>query len=114
MFGGNTTKAMKQRLGAKENRPLADFLPALTIAAKNLATEMTNYNVEEKDLMGEQPITSEHVQNNLSVREMLNKRVIKPENIPASPNIKKLKRKVKTQENKIASNSVKLPEENNE
>ena len=114
LFGGNTTKAMKQRLGVKENRPLADFLPTLTIAAKNLATEMTNYNVEEKDLMGEQPITSEHVQNNLSVREMLNKRGIKPENIPASPDIKKLERKVKTQENKIASNSGKLPEENNE
>lgn len=114
LFGGNTTKAMKQRLGVKENRPLADFLPTLTIAAKNLATEMTNYNVEEKDLMGEQPITSEHIQNNLSVREMLNKRGIKPENIPASPDIKKLERKVKTQENKIASNSSKLPEENNE
>ena len=109
MFGGNTTKAMKQRLGVKENRPLADFLPTLTIAAKNLATEMTNYNVEEKDLMGEQPITDEHIQNNLSVREMLNRRGIKPENIPASPDIKKLERKVKTQENKIASNSGKLP-----
>ena len=114
LFGGNTTKAMKQRLGVKENRPLADFLPTLTIAAKNLATEMTNYNVEEKDLLGEQPITSEHIQNNLSVREMLNKRGIKPENIPASPDIKKLERKVKTQENKIASTSGKLPEENNE
>ena len=62
LFGGHTTEDMKKRLGVKSNRPLADFLPTLTIAAKNLATEMTNYNVEEKDLFGEQPITVEHVQ----------------------------------------------------
>lgn len=53
LFGGYTTKEMKERLGVKDSRPLADFLPTLTIAAKNLATEMTNYNVEEKDLLGE-------------------------------------------------------------
>lgn len=114
LFGGNSTKTMKQKLGVKENRPLADFLPTLTIAAKNLATEMTNYNVEEKDLLGEAPITDEHIQNNRSVREMLSKRGIKPENIPPSPDIKKLERKVKAQENKIASTSGKLPEGNNE
>ena len=105
---------MKLKLGVKENRPLADFLPTLTIAAKNLATEMTNYNVEEKDLMGENSITTEHIQNNLSVREMLDKRGIKPENIPASPDIKKLERKVKSQEKKIAESSGKLPEGNDD
>lgn len=114
LFGGNTTKDMKLKLGVKENRPLADFLPTLTIAAKNLATEMTNYNVEEKDLMGENSITAEHIQNNLSVREMLDKRGIKPENIPASPDIKKLERKIKSQEKKIAESSGKLPEGNDE
>ena len=62
---------MKRRLGVKDNRPLADFLPTLTIAAKNLATEMTNYNVEGKDLYGENAITVEHMQNNKSVRDML-------------------------------------------
>lgn len=107
LFGGNTTKDMKIKLGVKENRPLADFLPTLTIAAKNLATEMTNYNVEEKDLLGEQPITDEHIQNNLTVREMLKQRGIKPENIPPSPDIKKLERRVKAQENKIAESSGK-------
>jgi DNA-damage-inducible protein D len=61
LFGGHTTEDMKQRLRVKSSRPLADFLPTLTIAAKNLATEMTNYNVEEKDLQGEQRITVEHV-----------------------------------------------------
>lgn len=88
LFGGNSTKTMKQKLGVKENRPLADFLPTLTIATKNLATEMTNYNVEEKDLLGKAPITDEHIQNNRSVSEMLSKRGIKPENIPPSPDIK--------------------------
>lgn len=71
LFGGHTTEDMKRRLGVKDNRPLADFLPTLTIAAKNLATEMTNYNVEGKDLYGENAITVEHMQNNKSVRDML-------------------------------------------
>lgn len=82
LFGGYTTQEMKNRLGIKDTRPLADFLPTLSIAAKNLAAEMTNYNVEEKDLQGEGAITGEHVQNNLSVREMLGKRGIQPENLP--------------------------------
>ena len=62
LFGGYTTQEMKERLGVKDNRQLADFLPTLSIAAKNLAAEMTNYNVEEKDLQGESAITGEHVQ----------------------------------------------------
>lgn len=109
LFGGHTTKEMKLRLGVKENRPLADFLPTLTIAAKNLATEMTNYNTEGKDLQGEQAITSEHVQNNISVREMLGQRGIRPEELPPSEDIKKLERRVKSQEKKLAGQSGKLP-----
>ncbi|GAU76582.1 DNA damage-inducible protein D [Fusibacter sp. 3D3] len=114
LFGGNNTQEMKNKLNIKENRPLADFLPTLTIAAKNLATEMTNYNVEEKDLQGEVPITDEHVQNNRTVREMLGQRGIKPEELPASEDIKKLERRVKTQEKKIASQSGKLPNNSDE
>lgn len=110
LFGGHTTMEMKARLGVKDNRPLADFLPTLTIAAKNLATEMTNYNVEEKDLQGERAITGEHVQNNLSVREMLGQRGIKPEELPPSEDIKKLERRVKSQEKKLAAQAGKLPE----
>ena len=110
LFGGHTTMEMKSRLGVKDNRPLADFLPTLTIAAKNLATEMTNYNVEEKDLQGERAITGEHVQNNLSVREMLGQRGIKPEELPASEDIKKLERRVKSQEKKLAAQAGRLPE----
>lgn len=109
LFGGYTTQQMKERLGVKENRPLADFLPTLSIAAKNLATEMTNYNVEEKDLRGESAITNEHVQNNQSVRDMLGERGIKPENLPAAEDIKQLERRVKSQEKKLAAHSGKLP-----
>lgn len=108
---GHTTQEMKSRLGVKGNRPLADFLPTLTIAAKNLATEMTNYNVEEKDLRGERAITGEHVQNNLSVREMLGQRGIKPEELPPSEDIKKLERRVKSQEKKLAAQAGRLPEQ---
>ena len=114
LFGGYSTQEMKSRLGMKDNRPLADFLPTLTIAAKNLATEMTNYNVEEKDLQGEASITVEHVQNNSTIRDMLGQRGIKPENLPPSEDIKKLERKVKTQEKKLASQAGKLPNLNNE
>lgn len=111
LFGGHSTQDMKNRLGIKNNRPLADFLPTLTIAAKNLATEMTNYNVEEKDLFGESSITAEHVQNNATVREMLIQRGIKPENLPPSEDIKKLERRAKDQEKKILQHSGKLPKE---
>ena len=111
LFGGHTTEEMKKRLGVKANRPLADFLPTLTIAAKNLATEMTNYNVEDKDLYGEQTITKEHIQNNQSVRQMLGQRGIKPEELPPSEDIKKLERKVVRDEKKIEQNSQKLPRE---
>ena len=109
LFGGHTTEDMKIRLGIKSSRPLADFLPTLTIAAKNLATEMTNYNVEQKDLKGEMPITREHIQNNLSVRDMLDKRGIRPEELPAAEDIKKVERRVASNEKKIEKSTKKLP-----
>ena len=92
---------------AENGDPRKEHLPTLTIAAKNLATEMTNYNVEEKDLQGEMAITDEHVENNTSVREMLGQRGIKPENLPASEDIKKLERRVKREEKKLAEQSGK-------
>ncbi len=109
LFGGHTTEVMKRRLGVQSSRPLADFLPTLTIAAKNLATEMTNYNVEQKDLYGESSITNEHMQNNASVREMLGQRGIKPEDLPAAEDIKKVERRVASNEKKIEKTSQKLP-----
>ncbi len=112
LFGGLTTEQMKQRLGIK-NGALADFLPTLTIAAKNLATEMTNYNVEQKNLYGEVDISDEHVQNNRSVRGMLGQRGIKPENLPPAEDIKKVERKVAKDEKLMQKDSQKLPKENN-
>ncbi|HFU4418636.1 TPA: DNA damage-inducible protein D [Streptococcus suis] len=109
LFGGHSTQEMKERLGVKNNRPLADFLPTLTIAAKNLATEMTNYNVEENNLHGEKSITDEHVLNNTTIRNMLGQRGIKPEELPPAEDLKKLERKVKQQNKKLIKEAGKLP-----
>ena len=108
LFGGLSTEQMKKRLGIKSGA-LADHLPTLTIAAKNLATEMTNYNVEQKDLHGEMSITAEHVQNNRSVRGMLGQRGIKPENIPPAEDIKKVERRVAKDEKNMLKETQKLP-----
>ena len=111
LFGGLTTEQMKQRLGIKSGA-LADYLPTLTIAAKNLATEMTNYNVEQKNLHGENRITAEHVQNNRSVRGMLGQRGIKPEELPPAEDIKKVERRVAKEEKSIIKKTPKLPKGN--
>lgn len=108
LFGGLSTEQMKRRLGIKSGA-LADYLPTLTIAAKNLATEMTNYNVEQKDLYGETSITAEHVQNNRSVRGMLNQRGIKPEELPPAEDIKKVERRVAKDEKNMQKEVRKLP-----
>ncbi len=105
LFGGNTTAQMKNKLAMPSNRPLADFLPTVTIAAKNLAAEITNHNVRQNDLQGESSITSEHVQNNASVRNMLGERGIKPEELPPEEDIKKLERRVKSAEKKLIKGS---------
>ena len=110
LFGGYSTQDMKDRYGIKSG-PLADHLPTLTIAAKNLATEMTNYNVEQKDLYGETPITQEHIHNNVSVRNMLGQRGIKPEDLPAAEDIKKVERRVATNDMKIERSTAKLPKQ---
>jgi len=109
LFGGHTTQMMKDKYGIVQTRPLADFLPTLTIAAKNLATEMTNHNVQQANLMGERTIAREHVQNNHSVRAMLGQRGIAPEQLPAEEDIKKLERRVKSADKKIGKQSGKLP-----
>lgn len=105
LFGGNTTARMKEKLGMPKNRPLADFLPTVTIAAKNLAAEITNHNVRQNDLQGEPAITGEHVQNKSSVRSILGERGIKPEELPPEEDIKKLERRVKSAEKKLSKGS---------
>ena len=109
LFGGRTTMAMKNLYGITQSRPLADFLPTLSVAAKNLATEMTNHNVRQEDLHGERSITAEHVQNNQSVRGMLQQRGIKPETLPPEEDIKKLERRVQSEAKKLGDRVGKLP-----
>lgn len=110
LFGGFNTLQMKHKLNIPENRPLADFLPTITIKAKDLATEITNFNVKKENLKGENKITSEHVKNNLDVRELLSKSGIKPEELPPEEDIKKLERRVKSADKEIAK--IKLNKNN--
>ena len=107
LFGGLTTSNMKKKLGIPENRPLADFLPTITITAKQLATEITNFNVKQHDLKGEARITDEHVKNNKDVRGLLGKSGIKPEYLPAEEDIKKLERRVKSADKGIEKKKLK-------
>jgi len=107
LFGGLTTSTMKKKLGIPENRPLADFLPTITITAKQLATEITNFNVKQHDLKGEARITDEHVKNNKDVRGLLGKSGIKPEQLPAEEDIKKLERRVKSTDKGIEKKKLK-------
>ena len=107
LFGGLTTSNMKKKLGIPENRPLADFLPTITITAKQLATEITNFNVKQHDLKGEARITDEHVKNNKDVRGLLGKSGIKPEQLSAEEDIKKLERRVKSADKGIEKKKLK-------
>lgn len=107
LFGGYNTSDMKRKLAIKENRPLADFLPTITITAKQLATEITNFNVHKNDLNGEKMITSEHIQNNKDVRDLLGKSGIIPEELPVEEDIKKLERKIKSIDKKIVKKNLK-------
>jgi DNA-damage-inducible protein D len=107
LFGGLNTSNMKKKLGIPENRPLADFLPTITITAKQLATEITNFNVKQHDLKGEARVTDEHVKNNKDVRGLLGKSGIKPEQLPAEEDIKKLERKVKSADKGIEKKELK-------
>jgi len=100
LFLLSTTK-LKRKFGMPESRPLADFLPTISIKAKDLASEMTSVNVQTKDLKGVKPIEIEHIDNNLAVRKMLLKRNIYPEKLPPAEDIKKVERKLKNDEKKV-------------
>lgn len=102
-----TTRQLKLKLGTPKNRPIADFLPTVSIKAKDLSAEMTSVNVQSKDLYGQIPIEKEHVDNNSAVREMLLKRGINPEELPAAEDIKKVQRKLQKESKNI------LDKENN-
>jgi DNA-damage-inducible protein D len=100
LFGGFSTHDMKRKLSVPDDKPLADFLPTLTIKAKDFATELTSHNVIEKDLKGQGSIVKEHVDNNTAVRKMLEKRGVKPESLPPAEDVKKVKRRLETEEKK--------------
>lgn len=107
LFGGLTTSQMKKKIGVPQHRPLADFLPTITITAKNLATEITNFNVQKENMRGEAGITREHIKNNTGIRTLLSDRGIVPERLPAEEDIKRLEKKVKIDEKLLARHSKK-------
>lgn len=111
LFGGKTTKQMKRKLGVPGTRPLADFLPTITIKAKDFATEITIFNSKEKALSTEGSISKEHITNNKSVRKILLERGIKPEDLPPEEDIKKLERRVKAEEKKLGEKEESLKSE---
>ncbi|MBQ9187059.1 MAG: DNA damage-inducible protein D [Prevotella sp.] len=100
-----STNMMKRKMGMPQSRPLADFLPTISIKAKDFAAEMTSVNVQTKDLQGETAITKEHVDNNAAVRKMLTERGIIPENLPAAEDVKKVERRLASEEKKMLRNN---------
>ena len=101
------TNMMKRKLGMPQGRPLADFLPTISIKAKDFAAEMTSVNVQTKDLQGEASITREHVDNNAAVRKMLTERGIIPENLPPAEDVKKVERRLVSEQKKMLKNKKK-------
>lgn len=101
LFGGFSTQDMKRKLGVPAARPLADFLTTLAIKAKDFANELTSHNVTEKDLKGEAPISKEHIENNMAVRKMLKERGVQPEALPAAEDVKKVSRRLETEDKKM-------------
>ena len=102
-----STNMMKRKMGVPQSRPLADFLPTISIKAKDFAAEMTSVNVQTKDLQGETAITKEHIDNNAAVRKMLTERGIVPENLPAAEDVKKVERRLASEEKKMLKNKKK-------
>lgn len=102
-----STNMMKRRMGMPQSRPLADFLPTISIKAKDFAAEMTSVNVQTKDLQGETAITKEHVDNNAAVRKMLTERGIIPENLPPAEDVKKVERRLASEEKNMLKNKKK-------
>jgi DNA-damage-inducible protein D len=96
-----STVQLKAKMGVPENRPVADFLPTISIKAKDLAAEMTSLNVQTKDLKGQSPIEKEHVDNNTAVRNGLLERGIRPEELSPAEDVKKVQRKLEKEEKKM-------------
>lgn len=98
------TATLKRKMGVPASRPLADFLPTISIKAKDFAAEMTSINVQTKDLQGETMIAKEHIDNNAAVRKMLLERGIVPEILPAAEDVKKVERRLASEKKKAVEN----------
>ena len=108
LFGGRTTQDMKNKLAVPPNRPLADFLPTITIKAKDFANEITNFNIKQNDLRVESSITDEHVKNNHEVRKLLVDRGIVPEALPPAEDVKKVERRLASEQKKLPRHADRL------
>lgn len=108
LFGGRTTQDMKDKLGVPKGRALADFLPTITIKAKDFANEITNFNINQHELRSEPGVTSEHVKNNQEVRKLLVDRGIVPEKLPPAEDVKKVERRLQSEQKKLPRQVDKL------
>jgi DNA-damage-inducible protein D len=108
LFGGFSTNDMKRKLSVPVNKPLADFLPTLTIKAKDFANELTSHNVVEKDLKSDTLISKEHVDNNKAVRNILLQRGVRPESLPRAEDVKKIERRLESEEKKVVKTAKKI------
>ena len=101
---GKTTQAMKAQWKVPDNRPLADFAPTIILKAKDFATEITIFNAREHRMKSESAISSEHITNNQAVRKTLLERGIRPESLPAVEDVKKVERRLASEEKKSLKN----------
>jgi len=101
---GKTTQAMKAQWKVPDRRPLADFAPTIILKAKDFATEITIHNTRKNQLATEQAISSEHITNNKAVRQTLVQRGIRPESLPPAEDVKKVERRLTSEEKKSLKN----------
>ena len=102
-----STSTLKRKMNIPASRPLADFLPTISIKAKDFAAELTSVNVQAKDLQSEPTITQEHIDNNAAVRRILLERGVVPEDLPAEENVRKVERRLASEKKKAIENKRK-------
>jgi DNA-damage-inducible protein D len=101
---GKSTQAMKAKWRVPDSRPLADFAPTIILKAKDFATEITIHNARAHGMSTEPQISHEHVTNNQAVRQTLLSRGIRPESLPAAEDVKKVERRLNSDEKKALKN----------
>ena len=89
---------MKEQLGVNNNITLYDVLDPRVAAGRRLASELTIGDINDKNLYGEEIITSDHIDNNGHVRGFLIDRGIIPENLPAIQNSNSTQRYITSEE----------------